>query len=121
MQTTEQLEQTIAGLRAWYARKPIQVWSSLRNEWDDVRDLDTITIAISELLRPKPSPKLRPWKPEEVPVGALAVHRQSNNGRFIIQDATTQDTRTLCNSWLWRWPHEPESANRPCGVMEDGV
>lgn len=73
--------------------------------------------------RRKPKLSLRPWKPEEVPVGAV-VRSKGGVARTVI-------VRQYSNSWAtdegvlplssfdgceWKWPQEPDTAWRPCGV-----
>lgn len=64
----------------------VQRWNRIHNCWragteDMSRHYDLETI-----LRLKPSPKLRPWKIEEVPVGAI-VRVKGTESRYIINGA----------------------------------
>lgn len=62
-------------------------------------------------------PTLRPWRPEEVPVGAV-VRRIGATFKWVL-GATDQYSDMLVKTDLeWKWPHEPDTAWRPCGVEE---
>lgn len=88
-----------------------------------------------DLIAPWTEPRLRPWKPEEVPVGALMVNP---GGSFIItsvdveknsMDPSKPFVKVECGGrvwhiesitgWTWKWPHEDGPATRPCSIMED--
>ncbi len=76
-----------------------------------------------------PQPKYRVWEPHEVPVGAVMRPRNERDHRWIISGCSRNSgtlafgqagERTL-NEFLtrdyeYKWPHEPETAWRPCGV-----
>jgi hypothetical protein len=84
--------------------------------------------------RVKAEPKLRPWRTEEVPVGALYRNKNSKNRSLIVAGidhhrfpirviGQLKDTEiagdrldTAFANREWKWPHEPETAWRPCGV-----
>jgi len=80
--------------------------------------------------RPAPTPKLRPWKPEEVPVGALTkTLGKGNEFRWLIvascSDGVTHCGGTACRSdsvqyMLERCEHSTDGGKtwKPCGVME---
>jgi len=78
-------------------------------------------------------PRLRPWKPEEVPVGAVVKSTKSalgdrwlitamHNGSVYLNKANTsqnaQSMKDILESFHWKWPQEPDSALKPCGVEE---
>ena len=78
-------------------------------------------------------PKLRPWKPEEVPVGAVVKYQSTGIGfrRLICANISLKiqlgpDSSTgsghspeeVLRDYKWKWPHEPESDWKPCGVEE---
>lgn len=78
------------------------------------------------MTRPEPEKKLRPWKPEEVPVGAVVVHVNSVwpslittvNAVGLRIDGHVLSFGIFTEHYKWKWPHEPDDAWRPCGVME---
>lgn len=51
--------------------------------WCDLSMDDNITNYLIEFLRVKPYPTYRPWKPEEVPVGAL-IHRKDRKWTSLV-------------------------------------
>lgn len=71
-------------------------------------------------------PKLRPWKPDEVPVGAIIRAREGYK-RLVITEVNaigwtagglTYAFGELRQFTEWKWPQEPETAWRPIGVPE---
>lgn len=46
--------------------------------------------------RIKPEPKYRPWKPEEVPVGALIKFKEWLGGRSVILTCSSDSGDTTC-------------------------
>jgi len=77
--------------------------------------------------RVKPTPKLRPWKPGEVPVGAVIRHLKSSTCWLIIgRDETSvaysqgsvRSSGDLVQGCEWKWPQEPETAWKRCGVED---
>lgn len=78
----------------------------------------------STVYRIKPEPKWRPWREEEVPIGALwrlkgktrcSVIRLSPDG------AWTMWTGPAAEKYEWCWPHEQfnPAAWKQCGVTEE--
>ncbi len=82
-----------------------------------------------------PAPKLRPWRAEEVPVGAvLRVLGTDSRGKYIITQVSDgvvyigldkTASRAVHLDWFddddqWCWPHEQfdAAAWKPCGVLE---
>jgi len=79
------------------------------------------------LTRPEPEKKLRPWKPEEVPVGAVIWRGNDESRNLIISvlihgihcgNGSTCNFQRLFDQYRWKWPHEPDDAWRPCVVLE---
>lgn len=69
--TPTEIDQTIAGVRAWLEGKPVQYRALPDGEWFDAvsaASRDFITVSRGTAFRPKPEPKLRPWKADEVPI-----------------------------------------------------
>ncbi len=102
--------------------------------WDDLGDVDNIIWNWLQLdYRIKPKPTLRPWKPEEVPVGALI--RGSHHGVRVILGYGKTDNSS--NFYVLYWGHCEMTGDglekcfkhrehsldngrtwRPCGVLE---
>lgn len=79
---------------------------------------------------------IRPWKPEEVPVGAVVrLKRQPLSARLIVawtgfEPVYNRSPEVLGRIYVpydidytdadceWRWPHEADDAWRECGVEE---
>jgi len=122
-------------VQAWIDGKRIQVkqgadtWESFTGNWPSVANPQCFW-------RPAPTPKLRPWRPEEVPVGAQIRHSDwdgKNYGRFAIAGV---DRDTI--SWMKEggfgvttlqnlienngYSHSTDGGKTwlPCGVMEGG-
>ena len=76
---------------AWVAGIPIE-YNTGDGRWSLVEPHDCLIWEMDfTCYRIKPTPTLRPWRPEEVPVGALIRYRQeSMNGVFLI-------TASSCN------------------------
>jgi hypothetical protein len=71
--------------------------------------------------RIKPEPKIRPWEPEEVPLGALyRLKANDHGGKWVIINEPSRETvLQLFYGGEWCWPHEQyDNVWRPCGVVE---
>jgi hypothetical protein len=68
--------------------------------------------------RIKPTPTLRPWTADEVPLGSI-MRTKGLEGRCIIIDTETSDDRSY---WLNAREHSTDGGKtwHPCGVMEEG-
>jgi hypothetical protein len=67
--------------------KTIQILDS--GDWLDIVDIGPSSLLEGDV-RIKPTLKLRPWNPEEVPVGAIIRGINSGSVRWIITCITTQ-------------------------------
>jgi hypothetical protein len=99
-------------------------WSvvTLLNDW-----VETCGVT-NNPCRIKPEPKLRPWKPEEVPVGALirAKLRDSEHNRYLLSGVNGyhviagrgmyESVEEVFNSHEHSLDHG--KTWQPCGVME---
>jgi hypothetical protein len=73
-----------------------------------------------------PQPKFRPFTHTEIPVGAVLRYKNNQQSvRFVIISSQEHgmfgyNTHCSYNELLgdceYKWPHEPETAWRPCGV-----
>ncbi len=116
-------------LQAWIDGKTIEVKEG--DTWKDFATPTTtgLTLAFEcnpESFRIKPEPKLRPWKPEEVPVGAVIRHKQLRKMEVIVSaldgglciwqhHSITFEVALKCFEWalLYR-----DHTWKPCGVEE---
>lgn len=101
-----------------------------RNEHDANTwyDFHTINFTYSpSFYRIKPEPKLRPWKPEEIPVGALLRNKTSNNTSLIMGVDFHSDNCVMCYTGEWTTKDLLEKNEvsfdhgktwLPCGVFE---
>ena len=83
--TTPQVseEEQAAAYLAWKRGEPVQFLSQTTGSWLPMASKGT-AICSEDIIRRKPAPKLRPWKPEEVPVGAVIRHKRSHATRRMI-------------------------------------
>jgi hypothetical protein len=67
--------------------------------------------------RIKPTPTIRPWTADEVPLGSI-MRTKGLEGRCIIIDTETSDDRSY---WLNAREHSIDNGKTwlPCGVMEE--
>jgi hypothetical protein len=110
----EQTKEAIRIMQAFVDGKEVQSmyegkWSLVhvpRWNWDDTQ------------YRIKPTPVLRPWTADEVPLGSI-MRTKGLEGRCIIIDTETSDDRSY---WLNAREHSTDGGKtwHPCGVMEDG-
>jgi len=68
--------------------------------------------------RIKPTPTLRPWTADEVPLGAWMRDVSIQDYRWLIHTSGNDDTRKL---WIVGYEHSIDKGVtwRPCGVMEE--
>lgn len=96
-QATEQTE----AYWAWRAGKTVQIFCVLDNSW---RDLAPNSVLHSHLiLRRKPQPKLRPWKPEEVPIGARVREKHCDWTGTIVAAVDCGFMIHVKTAWLVEW------------------
>ena len=105
--------------------KTIQIDVSGSNSWSDVNNTD---FAFSpNYYRIKPEPKLRPWTPEEVPVGiyitagsiiySVVAYNTINNGIRIIEDSRIRELSVLQLFNDWKYSSDNGKTWHPCGVI----
>jgi hypothetical protein len=69
--------------------------------------------------RIKPTPVLRPWTPDEVPLGAWGRNPQYPKTRWLIDRTSSEETR---KDWLdTKYEHSTDLGKTwlPCGVVEE--
>ena len=115
---------------AWEEGKAIQYMSLASNQWDDhTRDTRPSfgNPAVKWRIKPEPpQPKYRPFIHTEVPVGAEVRYKgnQQSCRQLIVSSqehgmfgcGSKCSYPALLETKEWKWPHEPETAWRPCGV-----
>lgn len=129
------IEEQAAAFKDWLqlaGKTIIQRFSEERGEWITLTR-DSLLKA-TDIIRRKPEPKLRPWKPEEVPWGAAFHKKKEAIGRyfFIIETYMSGDcfyvifhgndqrhTLELRDNW----EHSLDNGKTwlPCGVLESNI
>ena len=68
--------------------------------------------------RIKPTATLRPWTPDEVPLGAWMRSKHNPQDRMLIHWVNSQSDREL---WLGKNEHSTDGGKNwlPCGVVEE--
>lgn len=107
--------------QAWIEGKDnIEFWDSYREKW--VNFEKRMVLCMDSILRLKPTPNYRPFKPEEVPVGRV-VRQKSNNDRMIILGVSAKSvffwnghTKASCEELLEGFTFADNGS--PCGVLE---
>ena len=123
--TKEEAKQWIPKLQAYVDGKVIEFRHSIHG-WLPVDECEFIHEPSSYRIKPEPKP--RPWRPEEVPVGALARTKGSDQ-RFIIHGVNVSSGERQVFIGLTTFSldhcfhHEEHSLDHgktwlPCGVEE---
>jgi hypothetical protein len=121
-------------LIGYCAQKPLQFRHSYNRAWIDVPSNEPIEMTQLDRYRIKPEgPKLRPWKPREVPIGALLREKNMLLGgpshpMLIIGVDSEGVLHGPKHHWTfadifsdgeWAWPREARpTVWLPCGVEE---
>jgi hypothetical protein len=120
--TREQAEQMWPIIKAFGEGKTVQ-YNSPCGGWENIQEPQFFEAPVS--YRINPEYHLRPWKPEEVPVGALIKNRFlrsmilgcDNNGTcYVSHTAANFITGELLNDWEYSLDHGKTWL--PCGVEE---
>lgn len=110
---------------AWRRHENVQIWNPDTKEWDHFCGC---TIRSHYMLRRQPQPKLRAWKPEEVPVGALVrMNWTDKEYRWVL--ATFKNGKAFGGFYddgidpfalLSNFEHSIDGGKTwlPCGVVE---
>ena len=117
-------------IQAWADGKTIQ-WreTPTSGQWHDYLSVGLCNFSGSaDEYRIKPEPKLRPWKPDEVPFGALIRVKASKVWHLIVGvcgdmgDLRAGHAFSGSLTWcLFQAEHSIDGGKTwlPCGVMED--
>ena len=115
---------------AWEAGKRIQWASHAEPVWRDWVSPGTPDFANPKMIwqtpPEPPKPKYRCFYTTEIPVGAEARYKDNkssvrhlllcNSENGLWGQGTFVSFEDLLNEFEYKWPHEPETAWRPCGV-----
>jgi hypothetical protein len=109
----EQTKEAIKVMQAFVDGKEVQSmydgkWASVtvpRWSWDDTQ------------YRIKPTPTIRPWTADEVPLGAWMRIKSDREYRFLISNTESFSGR---EHWLEDFEHSTDGGKtwKPCGVEE---
>lgn len=108
-------------ITAWTEGRVIQVTDSEKVTWWDLHAYESATMHFPpDQYRIKPEPKLRPWKPEEVPVGEKPLWIKSKDGKIKSQIVEVQSITVWCGSSIIHYDVLLEDwtllDGSPCGV-----
>ena len=72
----------------------------------------------TKMYRIKPTPVLRPWTADEVPLGMQARNREYPKTRWLIDRTSSEENR---KDWCEKYEHSIDSGKTwlPCGVIEE--
>lgn len=135
--TKEQAKAYLPFIQAVADGKVVQWKSRLTGQWSDCDNHYSVTGSPPEELRIKPTSQLRPWKPEEVPVGALLKTKHKDYLNCVIlgvfQNKVVLNTNPPSGSYYindlltYHGGHNGDSVLhsidngktwKPCGVVE---
>jgi hypothetical protein len=113
----EETKEAIKVMQAFVDKKEVEVMGLLKTSfWLSAEtpcwDWNTSTYRI------KPTAKLRPWTPDEVPLGAWMRNMTNSEYRWLINTSSLDDTR---KAWLQQGEHSTDGGKTwlPCGVVEE--
>lgn len=116
-------------VQAWIDGKNIQYRLLDKIKWENAHLHYPEFYSDGIVWRPAPEPKLRPWRPDEVPVGAITkAHGDESSARMIVGYSEqgiflAQDTGAYPFGDLLRFRKHSTDGGKtwhPCGVMEGG-
>jgi hypothetical protein len=82
--TREQWKERLPIIQAYVDERDVQYKNSFTGyQWETALKNGSLEFGLDSEYRIKPEPKLRPWKPEEVPVGGV-IRRKSDGSRMLI-------------------------------------
>jgi len=128
--TREEAKKYLPLIQAFAEGKTIQFRNKITQQWNDI---NIPAFELDREYRIKPEPKLRPWKPEEVPVGMLIRNKDRlYNARTLILATSDRGIlkfgkSSVCpdvldfDSALANYEHSTDSGKtwHPCGVLEE--
>jgi hypothetical protein len=114
----EQTIEAIKVMQAFVDGKEVEYSIFNNNRWLTTDEPDWSWV--SHTYRIKPTPVLRPWTADEVPLGAWMRDVSKQDYRWLIHTSGNADTR---KDWLVGYEHSTDGGKTwlPCGVMEESV
>ena len=115
--TKEQAREAAAVMLAWADGKEVEVCRKRTGKWgftyNPIFDWESYDYRI------KPTPVLRPWTADEVPLGAWIRYKRVLHDRSILAWTSNQADRDM---WLEEREHSTDGGVtwKPCGVEEVG-
>ncbi len=129
MSITQSNAREVAARLIDFAEGKLQYMSSLDEVWEDISkvDLGRLTESVGSYRR-KPEPKLRAWRWDEVPVGAVFRRKGEETYEALCTLSTSSGTiyigisdftaPVLLLDFEWHWPGPVAFVWMPCGVEE---
>jgi len=113
--TREQTIEAIRVMQAYVDGKEVQ-YEVPNKEW--ITTDQPAWNFISYTYRIKPTPVLRPWTADEVPLGAWVLEKANRERRWLITDVHDQEFRS---DLLKLYEHSIDGGVtwKPCGVVEE--
>ena len=113
------IAQTIEAIRVMDASiNGMEVESKLIGTYDWVLDKNPSWNWLNYDYRIKPTPVLRPWTADEVPLGAWGRNPQYPKTRWLIDRTSIEENRI---DWCKNYEHSTDGGVtwKPCGVVEE--
>lgn len=123
-------EEQAAAFLAWKRGEKVQVFSKINERWLDLPPERGYVLWNENIIRRNPSPKLRPWKADEVPVGAVIRMKgltakmlltEYNGTGYCFFGAGPHIQAYTPSRMLNECDHSTDGGRTwlPCGVMEE--
>jgi hypothetical protein len=114
--TKEQTKEAIRIMQAFVDGKEVEWRYRAIEGWDTTNDPSWDWVAC--IYRIKPTPVLRPWTADEVPLGAWMRKKQDVSHRWVVIDTGNELWR---QAWFEDHEHSTDGGKTwlPCGVMEE--
>ena len=117
--TREQAREAAAVMLGWADGKVTQYRSEYSDVWIDVQEGENPLWDWTRFIyRLKPTPVLRPWTADEVPLGAWMRFKRNPQDRVLLGWVSVQADRDM---WLQEREHSTDGGLnwKPCGVEEE--
>ena len=124
--TPEKAAEQAAVMAAWAAdptrKLQCRLWDNPQGPWATLTAAPVWSFGLKEY-RLAPTPKLRPWQPEEVPVGAVIRPKDSTINVYVIAFRSFEFVYVAGlgdRTHMELFDYFVMLDGSPCGVMEDG-